>query len=159
MRKIFTFFLLLTVTITALSQTIKFKMPAVTSSTGEEILAFEVSDTVQATSFGGTGGTALPKFEFVKIKKLKGPSTNELFKRSFLGTHATEATFEFYDTGGVLYYKIVIKDVTINHFSFLSPECSGCNQIIHQVWFDYDIIEATDIATGNIVKYSRSAKQ
>ena len=156
MRKIFTIFFLLSVFITAKGQTIRLKMPPATPAAGEEILAFEVSDTIPPTSFGGV--TSIPRFEFVKIKKLKGSSTNDLFRRSVSGMRAAEAIFEFYDSGGVLYYKIAIKDVSVNHFSYLSPECSGCNQLIHQVWFDFESIEVTDMATGNIVRYNRTTR-
>ena len=104
---------------------------------------------------GGGGGGSSVKFETIKIKKLKDISTNELFKRSISGFHTTEATFEFYDLNAVLFYQIVLKDFTVNHFSFLSPECPGCAKLYHQLWFDYKQIEATDVTSGNVVRWNR----
>jgi hypothetical protein len=47
--------------------------------------------------------------------------------------------------------------VLANDFSSLSPECNNCPRLSHQVWFDYEKIEVTDVATGNTVKWDRSA--
>ncbi len=151
---------MVSVAFSANSQSIKLKITGITAAEGENVVAFETSDTT-ASSFssgGGGGSAAVPRFEFVKIKKLKGASTNELFKRSVVGTHTAEVTFEFYDTNAALYYKIVLKDVTVNHFSYLSPECTGCTSLFHQVWFDYERIEVTDIASGNVVRYNRTTR-
>ena len=141
---------------TASSQSIKMKMPTVTPAAGEEVLAFEFSDTIPIFNAGPSQPRV--KFQFVKIKKTRGASTNELFKRSVNFTFTPELTFEFFDSNNILYYKIVLKAVTIHHFSFLSPECTGCNELMHQIWFDFDVIEATDVATGNMVRYDRGAK-
>jgi len=96
-------------------------------------------------------------FEFAKIKKQNSSSTNELWKRSFTGLHTPEVQFEFYDNSNAFFYKIILKDVTINHFSYWAPECKNCQSLFHQVWFDFNIIEVTDIATGNTVTINRSA--
>lgn len=142
----------------ATSQTIKFKMTGITTATdGEDVVAFETSDTINVVSAGG-GGSSIGKvmFEPIKIKKLQDVSTNELFIRSILGTHSPDATFEFYKAD-VLFYKIVIKDIILTHFSYLSPECFNCAKLFHQVWFYYNQIEVTDVATGNVTKYDRKA--
>ncbi len=145
--------------ISASTQNIKMKIPSMTGFPvgGENILAFEVSDTM-LTSGGGGGGGGVGKasFDFAKIKKQNSFSTNELWKRSFTGIHTAEVQFEFYDNTNVLFYKIVLKDVTVNHFSYLAPECKNCQSLFHQVWFDYKIIEVTDVATGNTVSFNRT---
>ena len=149
-------FFLITVAVTVNSQIIKLKITGVTSLAGEEVLAFETGDTIPASStYGGGGGGSTVRYETIKIKKLKDVSTNELFKRSINGLHTGEATFEFYDLNNVLFYQIVIKDFTVNHFSYLSPECPGCAKLFHQLWFDYKQIEVTDVASGNVVKFNR----
>lgn len=134
---------------TAIGQSIKMKIPPATPAAGEEILAFEFSDTI------GISLNALVKFEFIKIKKTRGTSTNELFRRSIAHTITPEVTFEFFNSSNVLYYKMVFRDVSIHHFSYLSPECTGCNELMHQIWFDFDDLEFTDVATGNIYRYNR----
>lgn len=142
------------------SQNIKMKMTGViTNPEGEDIIAFEMGDTATYTPSGGGGGGSFTTlgFEFVKIKKQKDASTNELFKRSLNGVHSPDATFEFYD-GGVLIYKILLKDLLIQHFSYLSPECFNCTKLFHQVWFSYVMIEVTDVATGITTKYNRATR-
>lgn len=147
------------VTIFANGQSIKIKIAGVTAAAGEDVIAFEVSDTTGASVNGGGGqSTPVPSFEFVKIKKLKDVSTNELFKRSMLGTHTANVTFEFYDATSTLFYTIVLLDVTINHFSYLTPECAGCTKMYHQVWLDYVKIESTDVSTGLQVRYNRTTR-
>ena len=135
------------------------KITGITAAEGEDILAFETSDTTPASStFGGGQTSGVPAFEFVKIKKENSPSANELFKRSVNGSHLPEVSFEFYDNNATMFYKIVLKAVTINHFSFLKPECSDCTKLYHQVWFNYTIIQVTDVATNTTVKYDRSTR-
>ena len=141
-------------------QTIKMKIPSFTGlpADGEDIIAFEVSDTQFVSTGGGGGGSAgKTTFEFAKIKKQNSASTNELWKRSLNGQHTAEVQFEFYNSSNVLFYKIVLKDFTVNHFSYLSPECTNCPRLFHQVWFDYGKIEVTDVATGNTVKFDKQA--
>jgi len=141
------------------AQNIKMKIPSISGlpADGEDLIAFEVSDTQHvALSGGGGSGVGKTVFELAKIKKQNSASTNELWKRSLMGTHIPEVQFEFYNSSNTLFYKIVLKDVTVNHFSYLSPECSNCPRLFHQVWFDYDKIEVTDVATGNTVKWDRS---
>ncbi len=141
------------------AQSIKIKITGITAAAGEEVIAFETGDSIAASSSYGSGGaTGIPTFEFVKIKKLKDVSTNELFKRSVNGTHTADVSFEFYDNNASLFYQVVLKDVTVNHFSYLSPECAGCTKLYHQVWFDYRQIEVTDIASGNVVRYNRATR-
>lgn len=141
------------------SQSIKLKITGVTVAEGEDVIAFETSDTSISNVAGGSGQVASPPvFEMVKIKKLAAASTSELFKRSVNGMHTAEVAFEFNDANGTLFYKIVIKDVTVNHFSYLSPECAGCTKLFHQVWFDYAIIEVTDVTTNVTVKYNRKTR-
>src|SRR5215203_2906491 len=139
-------------------QNIKMKITGVTDAAGEDIIAFEASDTLQIASIGGGGTSTTTKFEVVKIKKARGTSTNELFKRTMNANHFADVTFEFNDAGGSLYYKIVIKDVTVNHFSFLSPECTNCSKLLHQAWFSFTKIEWTDVATGNTTRYDTITK-
>jgi type VI protein secretion system component Hcp len=141
------------------AQNIKMKIPSISGlpADGEDLIAFEVSDTLRGgLSHGGGSGAGKTEFEMAKIKKLSSASTNELWKRSLQGTHLPEVQFEFYNNSNTLFYKIVLKDVTVNHFSYLAPECSNCPRLFHQVWFDYDKIEVTDVATGNTVKWDRS---
>ncbi|MES2777786.1 MAG: type VI secretion system tube protein Hcp [Bacteroidota bacterium] len=140
------------------SQGVKMIITGVTAAEGEDVIAFETSDTIAATNFSGGGGASTPVFEFVKIKKVKGVSTNELYKRSLSGLHLTEVKFEFYDEIATLFYQVSIKDVTVNHFSYLAPECPGCFKLFHQVWFDYKQIEVTDISTGLVVRYNRATR-
>ena len=159
MKKMFLLICMVCLVLCANSQGIKLKITGVTPADGEEVIAFETSDTIPITPSTGSGsGAGLPVFEFVKIKKLSGLSSNELFRRSLLGTHTAEMSFEFTDLQGVLFYKIVLKDVLISHFSYLSPECQGCTKLFHQVWFDYRQIEVTDVATGIIIKYNRNTR-
>ena len=139
-------------------QTIKMKITSITDAAGEDIIAFEASDTLLISSGGGGGGSGTTRIEVVKIKKARGTSTNELFKRTMNANHFADVTFEFNDAGGSLYYKIVIKDVTVNHFSFLSPECTNCSKLLHQVWFGFTKIEWTDVATGNTTRYDLTTK-
>jgi len=134
------------------AQNIKMKITGVTDAAGEDITAFEASDTL-IISAGGGGGSGTTRFEVVKIKKTRGTSTNELFKRTMTSTHFADVTFEFNDAGGSLYYKIVIRNVTVNHFSFLSPECTNCSKLFHQAWFGFNKIEWTDVATGNTTRF------
>ncbi len=165
-KKIFKQFSLLIITSfiivghTAIGQNIKMKIPSMTGypAGGESILAFEVSDTVLTSGAGGGGGGSVGKtsFEFAKIKKQNSFSTNQLWKFSLTGTHLPEVQFEFYDNGNTLFYKILLKDVTVNHFSYLAPECKNCQSLFHQVWFDYNIIDVTDLATGNTVSFNRA---
>jgi type VI protein secretion system component Hcp len=141
-------------------QNIKMKIPSFTGlpADGEDLIAFEVSDTQRLSTGGGGGGSVgKTEFEFTKIKKQNSASTNELWKRSLNGQHTAEVQFEFYNASNVLFYKIVLKDVIVTHFSYLSPECTNCPRLFHQVWFDYGKIEVTDVATGNTVKFDRSA--
>lgn len=141
------------------AQTIKMKIPSISGlpADGEDLIAFEVSDTQYvAGTAGGGGGAGKTVFEMAKVKKLMSASTNELWKRSLQGTHIAEVQFDFYNNSNNIFYKIVLKEVTVNHFSFLSPECNNCPRLFHQVWFDYDKIEVTDIATGSTVKWDRS---
>jgi type VI protein secretion system component Hcp len=136
------------------------KITGYTVPEGEDVIALEVGDSIWAPSIYPSGGVgaSTPAFEFVKIKKLKAGSTNELFKRSVLGTGLLDVTFEFYDNAQVMFYQITLKFVTVNHFSWLSPECANCGKLYHEVWFDYRQIEVTDIATGNVVRFNRQTK-
>jgi type VI protein secretion system component Hcp len=140
------------------AQNVKMKIPSIAGlpADGEDLLAFEVSDTAHTSQHGSGSGAGRTNFEVTKIKKLSSASTNELWKRSLQGTHLPEVQFEFYNSSNAVFYKIVLKDVTVSHFSYLSPECSNCPRLVHQVWFDYDKIEVTDVATGNTVKWDRS---
>ena len=156
-----TFFLILLVflAIDASSQSIKMKITGLTSAEGEDVIAFEASDTIPVTfTAGGGGSSGIAVYEFVKIKKLSDASTNELFKRSLQGTHTQQIDFEFYDANAVMFYKIVLKDVLITHFSYLSPECANCTKLFHQVWFDYARIEVTDVVTNNVLRWNRSTR-
>jgi type VI protein secretion system component Hcp len=150
------FFLLVSHSVHA--QNIKMKIPSITGvpADGEDLIAFEVSDSLNVAPHGGGMGVGKTSFELAKIKKQSGASTNALWKHSLQGTHIPEVQFEFYNNSNTVFYKIVLKDVTVNHFSYLSPECSNCPRLFHQVWFDYDKIEVTDMATGNTVKWDRS---
>jgi type VI protein secretion system component Hcp len=140
------------------AQNIKMKIPSIAGlpADGEDILAFEVSDTQHIATGGGGLSVGKTVFEVAKIKKLSGASTNELWKRSLQGTHVPDVQFDFYNSSNAVFYRIVLKDVTVNHFSYLAPECSNCPRLTHQVWFDYDKIEVTDVATGNTVKWDRT---
>lgn len=144
---------------TAVSQNIKMKIPSITGfpASGESVLAFEVSDTlITSTGGGGGSGVGKPSFEFAKIKKQNSFSTNQLWKFSLIGTNIPEVQFEFYDNSNSLFYKIVLREVTVNHFSYLAPECKNCQSLFHQVWFNYNIIEVTDLATGSTVTFNRT---
>jgi type VI protein secretion system component Hcp len=132
-------FLLFFAASTIYSQNIKLKIAGITDAAGEDITAFEVADTSNVSAVGGGGSVA--RFSDVKIKKLRGTSTNELFKRSINGLNSAEASFEFYDASAIMYYKIVLKEVFVSHFSYLSPECANCSKLFHQVWFEYRKIE------------------
>ena len=159
MKISFLLFCFLSVAIAVNSQTIKMKIATITPTDGEVVSALEFSDTTASSiGSGGGSGTGVTRFEFVKIKKPNALSTNELFKRSLIGTTLPEVDFEYYDAGGTLFYKIVIKSVVLTHFSYLSPECSNCTSLSHQVWFDFSMIEVTDVATGNVLKYNRATR-
>ncbi len=137
-------------------QIIKMKAIGLTAPAGENVIAFETSDTTAITiGVGGGGGSPITRFEFVKFKKMHGPSTNELFKRSVNLSHTPEITFEFYDSTATIFYIIVLKDVTVNHFSYLAPECNNCTSLFHQVWLDFARIEVTDSATGITIRFNR----
>ncbi len=141
------------------AQNIKMKIAGITVAEGEDVLAFETSDTTTVSSSGGGGGSVgVTRFEYVKIKKLNDASTNELFRRSISNSHLPDVTFEFYDDAATMFYQISLKDVSILHFSYLSPECAGCAKMYHQVWFDYVKIEATDMLTGISTKYNRTTR-
>src|SRR5688500_4301298 len=111
------------------AQSIKMKIANVTSPAGEDLVAFQVSDTTFTAAAGGGGGTGKTTFDFLKIKKLQDSSTIELWKRSVSGFIGPEITFEFYSATNILYFKIIIRDVTVNHFSYLMPECQGCSKM------------------------------
>ena len=147
------------IAVTTQSQSIKMKIASVTPTDGETVLALETSDTTTTNISSGSGGSSgIPRFEVLKIKKSYGTSTNLLFRYSLSGTHLAEVDFEYYDASNTLFYKIVLKDAILGHFSYLSPECSNCSSLTHQVWFDYSAIEVTDIATGNVLRYNRSSR-
>ncbi len=157
--KLLLLLLFITATSVTYSQTIKMKATGITTGTGEDVIAFETSDTITVNTSGGSGGSSSPAiFENVKIKKLLGASTNELFKRSTLGTTSPDFTFEFYDATSTLLYTIVLRNVNITHFSYLSPECSGCSKLYHQLWLAYQKIEITDAATSNVYRYNLSTR-
>lgn len=147
---------LLSLACVAKSQSIKMKIAGITADAGEDVIAFETGDTTNSSVGSGGGQTASPsRFEFVKIKKVAGGSSNELFKRSTVSSHIADVTFEFYNTGAQLFYKVSIKNAVITHFSYLSPECTNCSKLYHEIWFDFDKIEVTDSATGVTVGYDR----
>lgn len=142
----------------AKSQSIKMKIATITAAAGEDVIAFETGDTTSFSSSGGTPTATPTRFEFVKIKKLAGGSSNELFKRSTVGSQTADVTFEFNNSSAQLFYKISLKNVVITHFSYLSPECANCANLYHEVWFNFDKIEVTDAATGIMVGYDRIKK-
>lgn len=140
-------------------QTIKMKIATYTSTDGETINALELTDTLPVSTSGGTGsGTGISKFNDLKVKKMAGLSTNELLKRSIAGTQLPQVDFEYYDNTNTLFYKIVIRDVFVSQFSYLSPECANCTSLQHQVNFYFTRIEVTDVASGNVLRYNRSTR-
>jgi type VI protein secretion system component Hcp len=142
----------------ARGQSIKMTIPGVTATAGEEVIAFETSDTTSTGISGGGIATGLPRFELVKLKKLKDSSTNKLFSYSTQGSHMQQVRFDFYDGNGSITYRITLEDVVVAHFSYLVPECAGCTKMYHQVWFDYLKIQVNDPATGSAVSYNRATR-
>ncbi len=140
----------------ASSQTIKMKIASYTPTDGEPVVALQFADTLP-TSVGGSSG-GVTKLEFVKIKKPTGLSSIELLKRSLVATILPEVDFEYYDAANTLFYKIVLKDVQVAHFSYLTPECSNCTSLSNQVWFDYSKIEITDVINNMVLRYNRASR-
>ena len=142
-------------------QTIKLKVSGITATAGEDILAFEAGDTIPVNTIGGTGGgggVSVSRFAAVKFKKVKDSSSAEFHRRSINAAATPDFTFEFYDAGNTLYYKISLKEVYVIHFSYLSPECNGCSKLFHEVWLDYRKIEWTDVLLNVTWRYNLSTR-
>lgn len=160
MKRTLSFYILLLCFVAgADAQSIKMSLSGVTAAGGELVLAVEHKISNTASSGGGGGSTAgVTNFGNFKVKKANGASTNELFKRTVNGTHTAQISFDYYDNTGTLFYSIVLKDVIFTGFDYLTPECSGCAKIYHQLTIDYNQIEITDVAAGSTLKYNRSTR-
>lgn len=122
------------------------------------MLAVEHKITSNASTGGGGGGAGITTFGAFKIKKESGASTNELFKRVVNGAHLQQVNFDYYDNTGNLYYTIILKDVLFTGFDYLTPECSGCSRLYHQLSIDYVQIEITDVLAGSTLKYNKNTR-
>lgn len=140
------------------AQSIKMKIAGLTAADGEDIVAFETSDTVPPlNATGGTTGNTI--FEYVKVKKLQNTSTVELWKRSVTaGAVTANMTFEFYNAAQAMTFKIVLLNVNVQHFSFLNPECTNCSKLFNQMWLDYQSIETYDMIAGTSFKYNKRTR-
>ncbi|HSC52526.1 MAG TPA: type VI secretion system tube protein Hcp [Phnomibacter sp.] len=126
------------------AQKILMKIPAVTPTAGEEILALEFGIEAETSYLNGAGaavGKPIPSK--LTIKKRVGQSTDDFFKNIVKGTHFNYIVFEYYDKQNVLYYTITLGSATdaalqgvfLTEAKWLSPECPTCVGLEQQFSF------------------------
>ncbi len=135
------------------AQKILLKIASVTAAAGEEVKAVEFKTESKMTWIGGGSGQGRATIHDLLIKKSNNTSTNELFKRVTFGTVLPTVILEYYNASNVLYFTITLRQVFVNNFFWLSPECPTCLKLEHQVSFAPRQIETTDAVTGITFKF------
>lgn len=132
------------------------KIPGITPAAGETIIAFEGNTTLTAPPVsGGGGGGSKPVFDDIKIQKNLSISS-QLIKNLTSATHMPTVEFDFLDNSNTLTYKIILTDVLLTKFSYLSPQCPNCQKLTNEVWFNFIKIQYTDVVNNIVINYDRS---